>query len=895
LSGEKCPSNREKEHPAGKGVNSFNSFVFKRLFSTIHPNYFLRPYDNSIFAAHYRLMLLRNCLITLSLFLISLHSLGQDQAAPQLKVSGNVDNQGNTKEGVQVLQAIKVSPSPKIDANPADAAWDKVPAATSFTTTTPVFGNPISQATSVKVTYDNTAVYVLAYLYDDPKLIRKQLTQRDREERQDVDYFSVAFDTYNDNQNAFQFLVTSANVQSDIRISSTSDGRGFDYNWDAVWESKVSMKEDGWVVEMKIPFSALRFSKKSIQDWGMQLTRYIRRTNESANWSPVNPQVNGFVNQFGDLAGLENLSPPLRLSFLPYISAGYRSSPNGSGGFQTQLLRSGGMDVKYGINESFTLDMTLIPDFGQVQSDRLVLNLTPFEIQFQENRPFFTEGTELFTKSGIFYSRRVGGTPNGFYDAVSLLQSSPDSELLSNPSATQLLNATKVSGRTKGNLGIGFFNAVTAPMFAEFRNTVTGDKTRFETEPLTNYNIFVLDQVFKNRSSITFTNTNVTRSGKARDANVSALDISIFDKKNTYNFTVKGRFSSITGMERYNGFRTSVNFAKVSGSWQYEFGNNIESENYDPNDLGILQAPNGVSSYASVRYQIFKPVKNLLNQSYSVGVNYNTLYKPNKFQDLEFGGNIFLLFKNFWDISIELNTKPIWYNDYFFYTNNYTGKVLKRTPYYFMGLFGSTDSRKKLFGRYQLGFAESPLPNDPFYFVELGARYRFSDRFSVDMSAREEADRGNWGYSLWDEVKNEPIIARRNVKQVTTTLGAIYNFTPRMNMTLRGRHYWSKVQNTNFYDLRKDGYWDERAFINGQDRSYNAFNIDMFYTWDFKLGSRLIFAWKNSLGGGEFFNPTNYGSYGKNFSRVFAVQHFNELSIKFVYFVDYLHLKRKKA
>lgn len=176
----------------------------------------------------------------------------------------------------------------------------------------------------MKLAYDNDAIYVGAYLYDDPKLIRTQLTARDGEQRQDVDYFSV-FDTYKDLQNGFQFTVTTANVQSDARLTPNQETDFDEYGdktWEAVWESKVSIKEDGWVVEMRIPYISLRFAKKDLQDWGLQFLRFTRRTNERDFWNPINPQINGFVNQFGVYAGLKDIKPPLRLSFSPiYLAA----------------------------------------------------------------------------------------------------------------------------------------------------------------------------------------------------------------------------------------------------------------------------------------------------------------------------------------------------------------------------------------------------------------------------------------------------------------------------------------------------------------------------------------------------------------------------------------------
>ena len=450
---------------------------------------------------------------------------------PLLLVCGQLFSQ------VKTIKAVKTTQAPKIDGNLDDAEWRSAAIADNFIQNFPTFGGKASQKTEVKIIYDNAAVYIAAYISDDPSLIRKQITARDAEQQSDVDHFSVFFDTYNDHQNGYQFLVTSANVQTDARLGPNLGGRFNEYGdktWDAVWESKVSMVRDGWVVEMKIPYISLRFSKKEIQDWGLQFLRSVRRTNETSFWSPVDPNINGFVNQFGEFTGLQNIEPPLRLSFSPYVSTGYSRSPLVKG-YLDEWLRNGGMDVKYGINESFTIDATLIPDFGQVVSDNVVNNLTPYEVRFQENRPFFTEGTELFNKANLFYSRRVGARPSGYRGVKNMVDADPTNlELVKNPSKTQLYNAIKFSGRNQKKLGIGIFNAVTAPMHAIIRNKTTGKDTTIETEPFANYNIIVLDQAFKGRSYLTFTNTNVLRNGNTRSANVSAFDASLYNKNNSH-------------------------------------------------------------------------------------------------------------------------------------------------------------------------------------------------------------------------------------------------------------------------------------------------------------------------------------------------------------------------
>ena len=239
---------------------------------------------------------------------------------------------------------------------------------------------------------------------------------------------------------------------------------------------------------------------------------------------------------------------------------------------ENEWLKSGGMDVKYGISESFTLDATLIPDFGQVISDNVINNISPFEIQFRENRPFFTEGTELFNKADIFYSRRVGREPGGYQDIVDSVGSGTlnNYDILKNPTLTRLYNAIKFSGRTSSNLGIGVFNAVARSEKAKIRNTINGNDSTITTEELTNYNVFVLDQALKNRSHITLTNTNVIRNGSQRDANVTGLDLALYDKNNKYGIVLQPRYSKIFRKNGgYDGFKNYIEIGKVSGKLQY--------------------------------------------------------------------------------------------------------------------------------------------------------------------------------------------------------------------------------------------------------------------------------------------------------------------------------------
>lgn len=782
------------------------------------------------------------------------------------------------------LVAVKTETSPEIDGRLDDQQWQLAGMADNFIDNSPEFGIPVSQKTTVKLLYDNTAIYIGAMLYDDPKEIRQQLTERDKETFQNSDYFSVAFDTYHDKQNAFRFLVTPANIQSDIRISSAQQGNendGNDYNWDAVWESKTSITGNGWIVEMKIPYAALRFSASPNQTWGLNFCRFIRRNNESAYWNPINPALDGIVNQYGLLTDLINLQPPLRLSVSPYLSTGFSSIPYSEGSVNN-FLYNGGMDVKYGINESFTIDMTLIPDFGQVESDNIILNLSPFEQQFNEKRPFFTEGTELFNKADIFYSRRIGEVPDGYFSTLALAKDSGFT-ILKNPSLTHLYNATKFSGRTKKGLGIGFFNSVTAPAHAKLRRP-DGSTFEIETEPLTNYNIVVIDQSLKNRSAITFTNTNVLRKGNLRNANVSALGLNLFDKQNNYNLQTQFNYSSVWGLNDYDGFRTFTSFNKIGGKWLWGIANEIRSDNYDPNDLGILFTNNELINTASLVYRTLKPDKIFTFKRYNFEVQQTNRFTPFAYSELEFEMNLLHVFLNYWDVNIAAEYVPFTINN--FYELRVPGRVVKLNPYTYFEISGSSDSRKKLFASYLLGYGNyMQISEDGYIETELGARFRFSPKLSVELNAGRVSDKGNIGFAFF-EAPQVPIIGRRDITEFITAVKAIYNFKARMNLNFRLRHYWSKVHYVQMFGVAENGDWLPHDFAEGYDENFNAFNIDLFFTWDFRPGSKLILSWKNGLGPETNLNGDAYPHYYQNFRQSFHVPHSNEVSLKFIYYID---------
>jgi hypothetical protein len=797
----------------------------------------------------------------------------------------------------KTITASKISQPPRIDGNITDPVWQQAPIATDFMQYAPSYGSPVAAKTIVKILYSDEALYVGAYLYDDPSLVRKQITARDGEQQQDVDYFSIFVDTYNDQQNGFQFLVTTANVQTDAKLTTTSSagfGQYGDKSWDAVWESQVQMQTDGWTVEMRIPYISLRFSKKDIQTWGIQFLRYMRRNNEQNFWNPVDPNVNGFVNQFGKYLDLKNIQPPLRLSFYPYLSTGARLNPEGNG-LGTQWLRSGGMDVKYGINESFTLDGTLIPDFGQVVSDNLVNNLTPFEVRFNENRAFFTEGTELFNKAGLFYSRRIGAIPSGYFGVESLVAGDPNLKIVKNPSVTQLYNAIKFSGRTKNKLGIGVLNAVAAPMYATVLDRNTNQKNKIQTSRLTNYNIVVLDQALEGRSYITFTNANTMREGKSRDANVTSLDISLYDKTNTYNMKASGKYSKIFSPSSYDGFNTFLRLGKVSGNIRYSAEADIKSTDYDPRDLGFIQTAN-VSEYkATAGYYQYTSTKNFLSYNYSLNARWQRVYHPNKSAYSEISASAFWVFKNFWDVTLTVGGLPT-QHDYFVLGKPLQHIYVNRPAYGYVELEGSTDSRKKLFFSYdwqQASFFRAS-PKKHYHRSEFGLRYRFNNKVSVSIEHENEAETNYIVNAGITEPNGDAIVGFVDFKDITSTLSGIYSLTSRMNLNVRLRHNWSHVPYNSLANVDSKGNTVTRPFMFGLDENVNFFNVDAFLSWDFKLGCNVTLGYKNWIGNSDGVDGIKYNRYLNNLRGTLDVPHGNEFSLKLIYFIDYNQLRRRK-
>ncbi len=774
------------------------------------------------------------------------------------------------------LQAKSITAKIVIDAKLDEDDWNKASIATDFIMFSPDNGKPIAytKKTDVKILYDNNALYIAATLLDDqPDKISNELTNRDVFGLSDS--FSVSLNGFNDGQQDFRFFVSAAGVQSDCLATEDKE----DFTWDAIWESKAEITDFGWVVEMRIPYAALRFSKSKKQTWGLNFMRDIKRDVQKYTWSPVDATIGAVIPQEGILEGIENIKPPTRLFFIPYLSEYYQQNDIAS-----DRTFKAGLDIKYGINDSFTLDAILVPDFGQTKFDNAILNLEPFEQQFEENRPFFTEGTDLFSKGNLFYSRRIGGAPS------TAPEIDDDTEEITNsPSSVNLINAVKVSGRTDKGLGIGVLNAVTEKTFATISNTVTNDTRKAVIEPLTNYNIFVLDQRFNQNSSLSFINTNTSRNGSFRDANVSALLFDLNTKANTYNLYGDFKFSSINDKEDYNGYKTALNFAKTSGKYRYLFSGKYLSENYDVNDLGIIFFTNYHGGYGEMSYRIINPTKIFNTFNISQEINTEIQNTTGKTQEASYkvAVNASTLKNHIIGLGIQIN--PL--DRFDFYEPREYGRYvfIPKSIYPYAQFFSNPN---KPFNYYfEANINKFDETNRQTYFFNTGAKYRFNEKFSLDYGFEYENYQNDRG-AFWNDYDNSNVVfGERNQEVIQHELIGKYSLTNTMNINLTARYYWSYSQNHKFFNLQNNGRLtpNENYSVN-QDLNYNSWNFDLSYSWWFARGSEVKLLYRNYGQQQAYIVEKDIKT---NFKNIFNSDLTNIFSISLRYFMDYNKLKIK--
>ncbi len=547
------------------------------------------------------------------------HPVGPAAAAPTAADSGLAHRGG----APAVVAAVRASPAPILDGRLDDPVWRMATPATDFRRDRPGDGLPASERTEVRVAYTSDALYIGARMYTrDPTTISRRRGRRDSFMQQN-DQFQVQIDSYHDHRTVFVFGVTPAGGRNDMAAPNDSP-RGADSGWDPVWEVATEVDSLGWVAEMRIPFSQLRFREGERQVWGINFRRDILHAGEGVEWNWNPPTVSGWASRFGHLVGLEDVRRPGRVEILPYAvtRASYDQRANPLSPFDDGSVISGsaGLDLKYGLTSGLTLDATVNPDFGQVEADPEVVNLSAYETFLQERRPFFVEGSGLYGFGGLdrqrfFYSRRIGQRP-----AVSAYG---QGTFVDQPTASTILGAAKVSGRTESGWVIGLVNATTQREMARVAQGDGSPFTEAPVDPLSNITALRVRRDLRSGDSY----IGAIATGVERDLDAEAfqrlrnraytggVDFLHHLSNRTYRLQgwaggsyisgspeamLRAQYSSVRYFQRpdqdyltldpdlteLGGYAGELSFNKVAGEWLFGMEGSVISPGFDMNDAG---------------------------------------------------------------------------------------------------------------------------------------------------------------------------------------------------------------------------------------------------------------------------------------------------------------------
>ncbi len=554
-----------------------------------------------------------------------------------------------TAAAPKAARAVRLTgPAPRVDGALDDAAWSQAPVISDFVQKIPVEGAAPSVATEVRLLYDDDALYVGARLLrPDPQAIRTSITRRDGDS--DAEVFTISLDTYLDKRTAYSFSLSSGGVRGDFYHSQDSEDSGREAQFDPVWSGSAQVSADGWTAELRIPFSQLRFNAAPVQTWGLQLTRVVADRSERDQWVLIPVSASGFSSYFGRLDGIAGIPPARRLELLPYAATDLtlRANVNPANPFNQRTGARAGGDLKLGLGPNLTLDATINPDFGQVEADPAVVNLTAFETVFDERRPFFIEGNELLTGRGQsfigrpswFYSRRIGAAPRG----------SVTGDFVDAPTNTTIVSAAKVTGRLASGMSVGALAAVTPREYARAYSSTTGAITETAVEPPSIFGVIRLQQEFgAQQSNVGLSLTQVHRSLDARgglqqllpsNAVAGGADWKLRYKQGMYEVTgwvggsqVNGDAAAIARIQRSSAhyfqrpdqthisydptrtslFGTSASLRLDKNAGRFTLGGiqlSSRSTGFDINDAGQMRSGDDIDFNADIQLRDTKPSK----------------------------------------------------------------------------------------------------------------------------------------------------------------------------------------------------------------------------------------------------------------------------------------------
>ena len=813
----------------------------------------------------------------------------------------------------RVYTTKKLTKTPIIDGDITDEAWNVVEWSSDFTEREPDEGTPPTYQTLFKVMYDSKYLYIAINALDEkPDLIQRRLSRRDGFAG---DRVNVIIDSYHDKRTAFVFTITAAGVKGEEIASQ--NGQNWDESWNPVWFTNAKLDEFGWTAEMKIPLSQLRFGDAKEQIWGFNVIRNIFRLNERSMWQRIPNNQAGFISESGELHGLVDLTPQKQLEIQPFTLLQYDSYPKeGNNPYRdgSDFKANLGLDAKIGVTNDLTLDVTINPDFGQVEADPGAIALDGFQLFFREQRPFFVENKNIFDfqfangSDNLFYSRRVGRNP---HRGANLL----NGEFADTPQNSTILGAAKFSGKTKNGWSIGVLESVTANEFATVKQT-NGTTRKEIVEPLTNYFVTRVQKDFNERNSFIggiFTATNRNLNGNFKELHKAAYTGGIDFQHNWKNReyfldgniimshvlgsaeSIENTQRSITRLfQRIDATHVAVDPTRTSltgtggrielgkaggGNWRYNGGFIWRSPELELNDVGFLRNTDQMIQFANLRYLWQVPTKTFRNAS--VEASQVTEYDFQKnLNRIRFEGEGNINWANNATSNVGFGTSIRGYSNAFL-----RGGPRWRTAdnRYVYGSFGSDRSKKF---SYNLNFTFVDADENVFkrQRYSIGFNYQPTDALNISLENQLELtqDRAQYVASLDFGNDKRYILGNINNDEFSTTIRFTYSINPNMSIQFygqpfisRGRYSEFKFVNTaaadrftdrvTIYDINQispgtNVYTIDENSDNAidyqfdkPDFSFAQFRSNLVARWEYIPGSEIFLVWAQGIVGNE--NP----------------------------------------
>ena len=846
---------------------------------------------------------------------------GQSSVAEQ----DTVNKQGSFIQPVYTTTRL-VTAKPVIDGKLDDDCWETGDWAGDYHQFIPNEGAKPTYPTELKILYDDKNLYIAFRAYDaEPGKIQRLSGVRD-----DIvgDMVGITFDSYHDHRTGFEFTVTAWGQKVDLVLFNPAS---WDFNWDAVWKVKTGLEDSAWVAEFEVPLNQLRYSKEDEQVWGMHTWRWINRLQEESNWEIQSKTGPGMLFNFGELRGIKGLKKSQRLEIMPYALGDLRTMEKEPGNPFADKGRvwggNVGLDAKIGISSNFTVDLTVNPDFGQVESDPSVMNLTAFETFYEEKRPFFLEGLTIFDykfdNQSLFYSRRIGHSPSRKVDPA-------DDLFIKAPDKTSILSAVKFSGTTSKGLSVGLIQSVTANEFARLSDS-DGNRSSTKVEPLTNYMVARIQKGYNAGTTVvggmlTSTNRLIEDDNLqflSSDAYTGGLDLlhhwkdkEFFIDARLIGSYINGSTEAITALQessaRYyqrpgadylkydttstslGGYGGKFRIGKGSkGFWRYSTGVTWLSPGLELNDLGYMNSADEINQENEISYLINKPTS--IFRAYNISLeqfntwNFDGLY-------LGSGGHLQFTseFLNQWGFSTNL----------IYHSKTLDTKILRGgndmiMPFNIMS-FGSvnTDMSKKFTAGVAYSYEMRGNNSAVSYGLEPGITLRPFSALKIGLTANYSDNQDRLQYVTTRNFVDEKryILATIDQKTLGLTFRVDMNLTPEFSIQYYGSPFISRGTYSEFkrvtapeasvYDDRfavfnnaqliGDSYGlDENNdmvpdyYVGNPDFNFHEFRSNLVAKWEYRLGSFIYLVWSSERSGVTSFSDTTIGDSYRQLRDVF--------------------------